>query len=361
MSGERREFPRPVTRLLPGDRSSFGVLHIYDRINGGLFLLGPEEKDHLRELLDSLLDFCGLEMLTWCCLDNHYHLLLRAPNAAEAARRRAEISEPELYERMQTAFRTESIDDTRRRVEKARREGNPTHAEDILGRLRGQIFDVPKFMQMLKRRFSSWYNQRHSRRGTLWQSRYGSVLVEDEEDALLTMATYIDLNSVRAGLTGNPAEYRWCGYAEALAGRPSARAGITRIAEAAASQTLTWSEARSLYRQWLGGPEAETGAQTGEDPQPSDQGLPQDKLESALREGTNLSRAELLRCRVRYFSKGGAVGSPEFIEDVFANNRHRFGPQRTSGARPMRHGDWGNLCSLRDLRKDVLRGAEPEE
>ena len=36
------------------------------------------------------------------------------------------------------------------------------------------------------------------------------------------MATYIDLNPVRAGIVEDPKDYRWCGYAEALAaGTPS--------------------------------------------------------------------------------------------------------------------------------------------
>ena len=59
---------------------------------------------------------------------------------------------------------------------------------------------------------------------------------------------------------------------------------------------------------------------------------------------------ELLRCRVRYFSDGLALGSQAFLETVFQRYRGHFGPHRQSGARPMRFGDWGGLCTLRDLR-----------
>ena len=94
-----------------------------------------------------------------------------------------------------------------------RSQSNEAGATDIIERIKGQMFDISKFMHMLKRRFSAWYNKKHNRRGTLWESRYGSVLVEGKRDALMTMATYIDLNPVRAGLVDDPKDYRWCGYA----------------------------------------------------------------------------------------------------------------------------------------------------
>jgi len=53
-------------------------------------------------------------------------------------------------------------------------------------------------MHMLKRRFSTWYNKKQGRKGTLWES-FRSVLVEDEQSVVLKMAVYIDLNAVRRG------------------------------------------------------------------------------------------------------------------------------------------------------------------
>ena len=63
-----------------------------------------------------------------------------------------------------------------------------------------------------------------------------------------------------------------------------------------------------------------------------------------------LGRLEMLHCRVRYFSDGLALGTREFVNGVFARERNRFGPKRTSGARPLRYLDAGNLRTLRDLR-----------
>jgi putative transposase len=78
-------------------------------------------------------------------------------------------------------------------------------------------------MKAVQLRFSLWYNSRTGRRGTLWENRFTSVIVEEEQRALRTMAAYIDLNPVRAGMVTDPADYRWSGYAEAMAGKARSR------------------------------------------------------------------------------------------------------------------------------------------
>lgn len=70
--------------------------------------------------------------------------------------------------------------------------------------------------------------------------------------------------------------------------------------------------------------------------------------------GATLSTAEALRCRVRYFTDGAALGSPTFVDSVFKQNRDQFGPKRKTGARKLRWGDWEGLCAARDLRKTVI-------
>ena len=86
--------------------------------------------------------------------------------------------------------------------------------------------DVSNFMKLLKQRFAIWFNKAHRRFGTLFAERFKSVLVECSGNALRTMAFYIDLNPVRAGLVADPKDYRFCGYGEAVAGNAAARAGL---------------------------------------------------------------------------------------------------------------------------------------
>ena len=48
--------------------------------------------------------------------------------------------------------------------------------------------------------------------------------MQGEPGVLATVAAYIDLNAVRAGVVKDPREWRWCGYAEA---RTLARKRVT--------------------------------------------------------------------------------------------------------------------------------------
>ncbi|MFT5188909.1 MAG: hypothetical protein ACI9DF_001628 [Verrucomicrobiales bacterium] len=73
-------------------------------------------------------------------------------------------------------------------------------------------------MRELKQRFTQRYNKKAKRKGPLWDERFKSVLLENDKTVLLTMAAYIDLNPVRAGLVNDPKDYRWSGYGEAVAG-----------------------------------------------------------------------------------------------------------------------------------------------
>ena len=215
--------------------------------------------------------------------------------------------------------------------------------------------NLERFMKELKERFSRWFNKRHGRRGTLWQDRYKSVLIEDGE-ALRTMAAYIDLNPVRAGLVDDPKDYRWCGYAEAMGGSKRARRACCVILDATVA---SWeATGREAYQRLLLG----EGMEASEEVQASEKrqgrsfrkrGMNRKKALEELREGKSLSRAELLRCRVRYFSDGLVLGSREFVEKAFNEKREWFGPKRKSGARglPVK-GE--SLFSLRELKVQDL-------
>ena len=65
--------------------------------------------------------------------------------------------------------------------------------------------------------------------------------------------------------------------------------------------------------------------------------------------GAHLTEAQLLRCRVRYFTDGLVLGSREFVDRVFAMTRKHFGARRTSGARKLARADTG-LRTMRALK-----------
>ncbi len=72
---------------------------------------------------------------------------------------------------------------------------------------------------------------------TLWEDRFRSVLVERKGQALRAMAAYIDLNPVRAKICDDPKDYRWCGYAEAVAGGKEAREAVASPMRGLAGET----------------------------------------------------------------------------------------------------------------------------
>ena len=106
--------------------------------------------------------------------------------------------------------------------------GGP-EADEIRRKLLARMGDVSEYMKTVKQRFSVWYNRNHRRFGTLWADRFKSVLVEGKGNPLQTMAAYIDLNPVRAGIVDDPKDYRFCGYAEAIAGVVVAQRGLTAV------------------------------------------------------------------------------------------------------------------------------------
>ncbi len=75
--------------------------------------------------------------------------------------------------------------------------------------------------------------------------------------------------------------------------------------------------------------------------------------ETVLKE---LSIAEMLKYRIRYFSDGAVIGSREFVNEAFASARDRFGGKRTEGARRLRGNGIaaaGTIWSARDLRVGI--------
>lgn len=73
-------------------------------------------------------------------------------------------------------------------------------------------------LQDLGRTYVRILNTVHGRTGTLWEGRFKSSLV-DSENYLLTCHRYIELNPVRAGIVGHPADYPWSSYPHYALGR----------------------------------------------------------------------------------------------------------------------------------------------
>ena len=76
-------------------------------------------------------------------------------------------------------------------------------------------------MKGLGQRFVQYINRTYARSGTLWEGRFRSCLLQ-EEDYVLACYRYIEMNPVRASMVEHPAEYRWSSYGANAHGLPSA-------------------------------------------------------------------------------------------------------------------------------------------
>jgi hypothetical protein len=120
-------------------------------------------------------------------------------------------------------------------------------------KLLARMFDVSVFMKSLKQPYTQWHNKKANRRGPLSQDRFKSVLIENDEKVLLTMAAYIDLNPVRAGIVKDPKDYRWSGYGDAVAGKRLRRAGLMRVVGETSRDGRKWRGVQAQYRRYLYG------------------------------------------------------------------------------------------------------------
>ena len=69
-----------------------------------------------------------------------------------------------------------------------------------------------KLMRDLGQRYVQYFNRRYGRRGTLWEGRFYSCLVESAA-YVLACYRYIELNPVRAAMAASASQYRWSSYA----------------------------------------------------------------------------------------------------------------------------------------------------
>jgi REP element-mobilizing transposase RayT len=312
------------------------------RTVNGEVLFTPREKEVLRKMIHQVADFSGVRVLTYCVMSNHFHVLAEVPVADS-------VSDVELLRRYKvlypkpTRYATASIT-----VLEGKLAAGGEEAAALRAGLLGRMGNVSEFMKTLKQRFSIYYNKSHERFGTLWAERFKSVLVEGRGNPLQTMAAYIDLNPVRAGLVKDPKDYRFCGYAEAVAGGQGAVAGLLRI----------WGD-------YLGGDHraesilsAHRSLLFGQGADPWLMGSRAFDRETAVRviekEGGVLPLAAAMRCRVRYFSDGLVLGSAEFVRAWSAEVQRVCGRKKPPPGNPMKGADWGDLSVSQGLKETIF-------
>ena len=313
------------------------LYHCMTRTVNGEMLLHDVAKETLRKQLWQVAEYCGVQIVTYALMSNHFHVLLRVP-------KKIALSDQELLRRYAILYPKPTKYQVARVEALTEQLKTPDESEASAWRERqlALMGDVSQFMKLVKQRFAVWYNRSHKRYGTLWCERFKRVLVEGNQRVTAVMSAYIDLNAVRAGLVKDPKDYRFCGYGEAVAGSPKARTGLGHVMGA-----QTWQGAHSSYRQMLFG--------RGSGPQTKGQAAPTEKFKQVLKTKGELPLTAVLRCRVRYFSDGAVLGSRAFVQKHLNYYQLQSGRRRCTEPRPLPAVEsLAGIATLRGLRMQAF-------
>jgi putative transposase len=350
------------------------IYHTIARVVDRRFAFGADDKEQFRIYMRMMENFSGCQVLAYCVMCNHFHLLLEVP-----PKRTEPLTDEQLLKRLGGLYSEAFVETVAAELAAARevvKQGlapdGEAYVQQIHERFTYRMENLSEFMKTLLQRFTRWHNREKKRRGNLWEETFKSVVVEDGL-AARTMAAYIDLNPVRAGMVSDPAEYRWSSYGEAMgaAGRgggSKAKAGLVRAIMADKgweADARRWTgQVSKRYRMIL----LEEGEEKTQETTNTEgervtevvkKGMAKDKVaaEMAILENRqDVALRQVVRWRVRYFTDGAVLGSRAFVDAFFHECRDRFGAKRKTGARKMRGSGSeaaGVIWTARDLRRDV--------
>ncbi|MCC5839320.1 MAG: hypothetical protein JJT96_04270 [Opitutales bacterium] len=283
-------------------------VHVMSRVVQKRFLIDERGMEEMRRILRTQATFAGLDVITFCFLKNHFHILLHV----DPVTARMEVSDAELVRRFRALYgtkRSPSLGVDGDGLAVVLSQASERTAE-VRRKLKARMGNVSVFMRELKTRFTFWYNENFKTVGTFWAERFRSVLVEPGSPALRSVAAYIDLNAVRAGLAKTPQVYRFCGLGEA-ANNPRAKLAYAWLSRRRHPPPNTRPKtADEIFQSYLThvqrivtrleNEKAEAGKATLDTPPPH-----------AVQEA---------RSGNEYMGKGCAVGTFQWIEQLLAPN-----------------------------------------
>ncbi len=328
-----------------------GTYHITSRIvNRERWLRDPRLKDEIVEWLYGVAAFSGVELLSWCIMDNHFHVLAHVPEvprefwtdpdsppASHAFNMRpAECRTPRWsppsdgdsphagdgFVRPEVGF-TLPDDEMLRRLtayygnetrakatlaywERLRAEGNEATAEADRARYLRRMYNVSQFAKTLKERIARVVNKRTGHVGHVFEGRFHSALVQGDAAVEHIVSLYVDYNPHKAKMLAPDERYRWSSFGQAEGTSPhaeSCRRAYERI------WSLPWAEAR---RQILAAFAAK---------------LPEgDDVEGRVLAGKlRVTPAQLVKLRIPTLSRGAFIGrAVSFVQEVAAQLPRTF-------------------------------------
>ena len=178
------------------------------KVVDGLFKFKKEIKDEIHKLLYDVADFCGVHIISFCIMTNHFHL------EVQVQPKNTFVSETEVIKRVGILYGEKKRLALQEAVDTLHEEENEEAIRELLAPYRERMNDLSLFMKTFMQLVTMRYNKAHNRIGTLWQGRFRSTLIEHSSNLKLLrrIAAYFDLNPMRAGMIDDPKQYQWSSY-----------------------------------------------------------------------------------------------------------------------------------------------------
>jgi REP element-mobilizing transposase RayT/DNA-binding HxlR family transcriptional regulator len=201
--------------------------HLVSRVAHRAFFFDAEERNRFIDLLMRVEFFCGVRVLSYCCMSNHIHIFLYLEHQRE-------LTEEEVFSRINKLYKGQRLKEALQEWEMRKKEEARICAEhgggasassfrELQNDYKRRMFDLSEFMKILKQNMTMSFNARRDHTGTIWEGRFYDKMSDVKVKSMSMQAAYIDCNPVEAGICRNPAEYEWCSWAAAKAGNDHAR------------------------------------------------------------------------------------------------------------------------------------------
>lgn len=279
--------------------------------------------------------FTGVRVVTYSILDHRIRMLVHVGDLAD-------VSESELGRRLKTYYGAEAGGERLKILRQIKRKDGAKAYAKAVAKYTDRMGSMALFLKTLLQMLTQGYNNRNGTKGTIFQERFRSILIEGWGPALLSTAAFIDLDSVRVGEVERARDYAYSGFGSASRGNKQARAGLAILFPYLEDKPKDWRGFSSLYRGLLLPPKDNVFLDARD-------------VQAELRKRRPwLPRSVLLRCELRYFDYGTILGRPEFIEEVFHDNRHIFASDRARMSYTMRFANWEGMHSMRNPVKRLV-------
>ena len=223
--------------------------HLVSRVAHRAFFFDDDEKDRFVDLLKRVEFFSCVKVLAYCCMSNHIHVFIYLEEERE-------LSEEEILARVNALYRGARLGEAlgewkllKEEDDKARASfGGPVAGTDFVNLLAAyarRMFHPSEFMKTLKQNMTMSFNSRRDHAGTIWEGRFYDKVSNPTAKDMSAQAAYVDCNPAEAGICRDPAEYKWCSWAAAMAGDEHARDMYRFVYEGVADE---WREIARLHR-----------------------------------------------------------------------------------------------------------------